>query len=167
MTWTKTIPNVLVVLFTATLLVFGQRVISRITLSAPGLAAEIVDAKARDDFRFGSGPGNFNFGTPSWQPKSWIVEDWAHPVAEPAQALPRVRATFSIDRGRGAREYVVSYVYDPVAKQGFVYLPGKGEPFYDANVSLLYRGEQFEGHWFHATPEWTMAAQAAIENARK
>jgi hypothetical protein len=61
----------------------------------------------------------------------------------------------------------VFYVYDPVAKQGFVYLPGRGEPFYDENVNLLLRGDQFEGHWFRATPEWTRQAQATIETARK
>ncbi len=154
-------------LFTMPMLVFGQGPISRITLSAPGLSIEIVDAKARSDFRVGPGPGNTLNGTPNWKPNSWIVEDWVHPVAEPEQSFLRVKATFSLDRGNGAREYVVFYVYNPVAKQGFVYLPGRGEPFYNENVNLLYRGNEFEGHWFRATPEWTAQAQAAIEKAGK
>jgi hypothetical protein len=165
----KTIRTVLLMLFTVPLLVFGQGVISRITLSAPGLDVEIVDEKARNDFRVGPGPGNTLNGMPNWKPNSWIVEDWVHPVAEPDQSLRRVKATFTIDRGsaRGARPYVVFYVYDPVANQGFVYLPGRGEPFYNENVNLLYRGNDFEGHWFRTTPEWTTHAQSVIEKAGK
>lgn len=165
----KMIRTVLLMLFTMPLLVFGQGVISRITLSAPGLDVEIVDEKARNDFRVGGGPGNTLNGIPNWKPNSWIVEDWVHPVAEPDQSLRRVKATFTIDRGsaRGARPYVVFYVYDPVAKQGFVYLPGSGEPFYNENVNLLYRGNDFEGHWFRTTPEWTTHAQSVMEKAGK
>jgi hypothetical protein len=164
----------LLVLLAMPLLVFGQGpirqgVISRIALSAPGLAVEIVDEKALNDFRVGPGPGNTLNGAPNWKPNSWIVEDWLHPVAEPEKSLLRVKATFSIDRGsaRGARPYVVFYVYDPVAKQGFVYLPGRGEPFYSENVDLLYRGDEFEGHWFRTTSEWSREAQAVIEKVGK
>jgi hypothetical protein len=165
----KTIRAGLIMLFTVPSLVFAQGVISRITLSAPGLDVEIVDEKARNDFRVGPGPGNSLNGMPNWNPKSWIVEDWVHPVPEPDQSLRRVKATFTIDRGsaRGPRPYVVFYVYDPVAKQGFVYLPGRGEPFYNENVNLLYRGNDFEGHWFRTTPEWTTHAQSVIERAGK
>jgi hypothetical protein len=165
----KVIRTVLFMVFMPPLLVFGQGVISRITLSAPGLDIEIVDEKARHDFRVGGGPGNTLNGMPNWGTKSWIVDDWRHSVAEPDQSLRRVKATFTIDRGsaRGARPYVVFYVYDPAAKQGFVYLPGRGEPFYNENVNLLYRGNEFEGHWFRATPEWTAHAQSVIEKTGK
>jgi hypothetical protein len=164
----KTIPIILLVLFAMPRWVFGQGPISRISLSAPGIIVEIVDEKARSDFRVGPGPGNTANGVPNWKPKSWIVEDWDRPVAEPEKSFLRVvKATFSLDRGSGARLYVVFYVYDPVARQGFVYLPGKGEPFYNDNVNLLYRGNEYEGHWFRATSEWTTQAQAAIEKAGK
>jgi hypothetical protein len=43
------------------------------------------------------------------------------------------------------------------------YLPYHAKPF--QNVNMLSRGDQFEGHWFRATPEWTREAQAAIEKA--
>jgi hypothetical protein len=138
---------------------------SRITLSAPGLDVEIVDPKARTDFRVGPGPGNFLNGMPNWQPKSWIVDDWNQPVAEPDPSLRRVKATFSLDRGNRTRYYIVFYVYDPVAKQGFVYVPGRGEPVYSGD--LIYRGDEFEARWFRATPEWTREAQATIEKAGK
>jgi hypothetical protein len=164
----RSIPDILLLLFVLSLSTHGQAqgVISRIYLSAPGLDVEIVDEKARNDFRFGGGPGNTLNRQPNWKPKSWIVDDWNHPVAPPNASLPRVRATFTIDRGsaRGARPYVVFYVYDPAVRQGFVYLPGRGEPFYEENVNLLFRGDQFEGHWFHTTPEWTSQAQATLEN---
>jgi len=166
----KAIPGILLVLFSVhPLLVSGQGVTSRITLSAPGLSVEVVDEKMRNDFRVGGGPGNTLNGVPNWKPKSWIIEDWLHPVAEPDRSLLRVTATFSIDRGsaRGARPYVVYYAFDPSSNQGFVYLPGRGEPFYNENVNLLFRGDDFEGHWFLAIPEWTRAAQAIIENAVK
>jgi len=166
----KAIPTTLLVLFTTPLLVFGKGETYKITLSAPGLAVEITDTKALNDFRFGPGPGNYGVSrTPNWKPNSWIVEDWAHPVAEPEHALPRLKTSFHINlvNGEGTREYVVYYVYDPAAKQGYIYLPGKGEASYHENVSLLYRGGEFEGHWFRATPEWTKQAQAAIEKARK
>jgi hypothetical protein len=61
----------------------------------------------------------------------------------------------------------VFYVYEPVTRQGFVYLPGRGEPFYEKNVNLLLRGDDYEGHWFRATPEWTQEAQTTIEKAGK
>jgi hypothetical protein len=157
--------TILLVVLTLPPLAFGQGVISRITLSAPGFDIEIVDEKARNDFRVGGGPGNTLNGTPNWGRKSWIVQDWTQPVAEPDRSLLRVKATFTIDRrsARGPRPYVVFYVYDPVAAQGFVYLPGKGEPFYIENVNLLYRGDDFEGRWFRATSEWTTHVQPLID----
>jgi hypothetical protein len=37
----------------------------------------------------------------------------------------------------------------------------------NADVNLLYRGNDFEGHWFRTTPEWTTHAQSVIEKAGK
>jgi hypothetical protein len=163
----KAISTTLLVLFTMPLLVFGKGATYKTTLSAPGHAVEITDAKALNDFRFGPGPGNTLNGFPNWKPNSWIVEDWVHAVAEPEHTFPRLKASFHINpvNGEGTREYVIYYVYDPAAKQGYVYLPGRGEASYRENVSLLYRGDEFEGHWFRATPEWTKEVQAAIERA--
>lgn len=50
--------------------------------------------------------------------------------------------------------YVVSYVYDPSSKRGYVYLPGPGEPWSDLNPGTIYRGPRIEGHWFLATRSW-------------
>ena len=146
---------------------FGQDPVSRITLSAQGLDVDIVDDKALNEFRVGPGPGNTLNGMPNWKPRSWIIEDWTQPVAEPDRRLPRVKATFTIERsGRQPRPYVVFYVYDPVARTGFVYLPGRGEPSYAENVNLLLRGDAFEGRWFGATSAWTAHVQPLIDKGR-
>ena len=100
---TKLTPTILVILLIIQMPAYGQGPSSRIYLNAPGLAVEIADEQARYDFRFGSGPGNYMNGMPSWKPRSWIIEDWTRPVAEPDKSLLRVKATFSLDRGRGPR----------------------------------------------------------------
>jgi hypothetical protein len=48
--------------------------------------------------------------------------------------------------------YVVLYEYDPASGTGYVYLPGKGEEWYEVNVRSIYR--RLEGNWFIATDEW-------------
>lgn len=147
------------------MLAFAKGDTTRITLAQSGRPVVAMDAAAIQDFRFGPGPGNF-IGyppTPHWQPKSWIVEDWEHPVAEPAKQLPRIQATFRITHPttQEHREYVVFHVRDPATGQGFVYVPGNGNPFYDTNIHTLRRGE-YDGRWYRATAEWTQRVQTAI-----
>ena len=163
----KAIPAILLVLFMTPLLLLGKGETYKIMIIGPAYAVEITDANALKDFRFGPGPGNTANGSPNWKPNSWIVEDWVHPVPEPDRAFFRSKASFHIKplNGEATRKYVVYYVYDSAAHQGYVYLPGRGEASYAENVSLMYRGDKFEGHWFRATPEWTAAAQAAIDRA--
>lgn len=147
--------------------VLGKGPTYKIVITGPAYAVEIRDAKALEDFRFGSGPGNFiGFGpngTPNWKPKSWIVEDWKSPVPAPDPALPRLKASFHIQLSDETREYVIHYVYDSAARQGYVYLPGKGDASYAENIRLLHRGDDYDGHWFRATREWTAEVQAAVD----
>ena len=162
------IPAALLLLMMTPLLVAARADTYKITMTAAGYSVEITDAQALRDFRFGAGPGNTLNGVPNWKPKSWIVEDWTHAVAEPDRTFPRWKTSFQLLMNNGApREYVVDYSYDSVAHQGYIYLPGRGEAYYSENVFTLYRGDQFEGHWFRATPEWTAAAQAAVEKASR
>jgi hypothetical protein len=56
--------------------------------------------------------------------------------------------------------YVVSYEYDPARAQGFVYLPGNGDPWYALNSRSIYRG--LEGNWFRATRAWQDAVVPLI-----
>jgi hypothetical protein len=161
----KAIATALLTLVSLPMLAFAKGDTTRITLELSGRPIVTLDAAANQEFRFGPGPGNF-IGyppTPHWQPKSWIVEDWEHPAAAPAQQLARIQATFRITHPttQEQRYYVVFHVRDPATGQGYVYLPGKGEAFHDSNVYTLRRDE-YDGRWYRATAEWTRQVQAAI-----
>lgn len=63
--------------------------------------------------------------------------------------------------------YVVFYDYDPSLSRGFVYLPGRGEPFYWVNMRTISRN--CEGNWFLAKDSWEgfvrpLIAQALSQN---
>jgi hypothetical protein len=157
----------LLALLALPLLAFGAVETVRIKISQPGLSMDVTEPKALADFSFGPGPGNFTPGGPAWQPKSWIVEDWEHAAGEPARALVRQQVTFQLRVPDGStREYVVFFVFEPTARQGYVYLPARGEPFYDSNINLIRRDDH-DGHWFRATAEWTSWVQGLAEAARK
>ena len=162
------IPAMVLALAALPMLAFAKGDTSRITLQQAGKPAVTMSAAALKEFRFGPGPGNFSGvggnGSPAWQSRAWIVEDWEHPVAEPARTLPRLQVTFFMGdpENKDHREYVVFHVFDPAANQGYIHLPGKGEAFYDSNVFTLLRGEKYDGGWFRATPEWTQRVQAAM-----
>jgi len=50
---------------------------------------------------------------------------------------------------------VVTYAYYASAEGGgFVYLPGGHDEFARLNMKHIYRGKEYEGHWFRATKEW-------------
>jgi hypothetical protein len=51
------------------------------------------------------------------------------------------------------RTYVVHYARDPGTDEGFVYLPGRGEPGHRLNIGLIIR-EENDGHWHKAAPHW-------------
>jgi len=154
---------------------FSKAPTDKITLSRDGRSVEITDAERLEQFRFGGGPGNCNPAPPGSRPTvgegcsdpraGWIAE-WLHgSIPEPEASLPRYEITTHFGDGE-TRQYVVYFVYSPVARQGYIYLPGPGEAHYGQNVSLLWRGKQWEGHWFLATPEWTSAAQELIRRLR-
>jgi len=74
----------------------------------------------------------------------------------PDFALPRYTLTFDIQTLQGVKEaaYVVVYSIDAATGEGFVYLPGPGEPSYRRNVSTILRDGQ-DGYWHHASEEWS------------
>ena len=61
--------------------------------------------------------------------------------------------------------YVVSYDFDPALKQGYVYLPGHGEPWFELNAASILRGPAAEGHWFLAADSWDAFVRPIIERA--
>jgi hypothetical protein len=163
----KAIRLTLLALLAIPMLAFGAAETVHIKLSQPGLSIDVTEPRALADFRFGPGPGNFTPSGPAWQPKSWIVEDWEHPADEPSGALVRQQVTFQLRMNDATtREYVVFFVFEPGAGQGYVYLPARGEPFYDSNINLLRR-DKYDGHWFRATAEWTSWAQGLADAARQ
>jgi len=154
---------------------FSKAPTDKITLSREGRSVEITDAASLEQFRFGGGPGNCNpvqpGGSPTLaegcsDPRAGWIADWIRgSIPEPDTSLRRYEVTSHFGDGE-KRQYVVYFVYSPVTRKGYIYLPGPGEVNYDENVSLLYRGKQWEGHWFLATSEWTSAAQELIARLR-
>jgi hypothetical protein len=94
---------------------------------------------------------------------------------EPDKAWPRYRVAFHIySRERGVRlGYVVYYVRNPKTGEGFVYLPGRGEPDYGLNISTIIRdGEDSpglqparDGQWQRAEENWSVALNAHLPKA--
>jgi hypothetical protein len=74
----------------------------------------------------------------------------------PDVTLPRYTLTFDIQTLQGVKEaaYVVVYSVDDTTGEGFVYLPGRGEPSYRRNVSTILRDGQ-DGYWHRASEEWS------------
>ena len=79
-----------------------------------------------------------------------------HLAPAPDLALPRYTLTFDIQTLQGVKEaaYVVVYCVDNATGEGFVYLPGRGEPSYRRNVSTILRVGQ-DGYWHRASEEWS------------
>jgi len=153
------------VFFCAPATQYPKRYTERITITGAGRTGEITGEAAHVQFRVGPGPGNFADGVPMLT--GWIISDWLAEVQGPTISLPRCEVVFHVtalkETPREKQErYVMTYVYDPSTGRGYVRLPGHGEPNWDNNAGMIYRGPQFEGHWFSATEEWTKAAEAAL-----
>jgi hypothetical protein len=110
--------------------------------------------------------GNFKIESGVGSP---IVSDgsilWSQgAVPEPPKGLPQYEVSFY---GRFPEErlmYVLRYLYDPSEKKGYVYLPGKGEDWYDVNIHSIYRG--VEGHWFRASDGFCSTVEPLIRKAK-
>ena len=154
---------------------FSKAPTDKITLSREGRSVEITDTERLEQFRFGGGPGNCNPAPPGRSPTiaegcsdpraGWIADWISGSIPEPDRSLPRYEVTSHFGDGE-KRQYVVYFVYSPVTRKGYIYLPGPEEAHYWENVSLLHRGKQWEGHWFLAIPEWTSAVQDIIARLR-
>ena len=129
-------------------------------------AVEITDESILAAFNIWSGPGNFKIDNGVLSP---LVSDgsilWSQgAVPEPPKGLPQYEVSF---HGRFPEErlmYVLQYLYDPSEKTGYVYLPGKGEDWYDVNIHSIYRG--VEGHWFRASDGFCSTVEPLIRKAK-
>jgi hypothetical protein len=141
---------------------------ARITIQGADLksAIEITDPKILAKFNVWDGPGTFstqpgfNASAPSF------VIDWSQGRMSPPKGLPPYEVSFYADFGdkEEKRVYVVSHEYDPSSRQGYVYLPGKGERWYQLNAGSIFRG--VEGNWFSAWSSWEDVARPLIEKAK-
>jgi hypothetical protein len=75
----------------------------------------------------------------------------------PDAALPRYTITFDIQTLEGVKQaaYVVQYCVD-AAGDGYIYLPGRGDPAHRRNISTILRDGQ-DGNWHRASDEWSAA----------
>ena len=80
------------------------------------------------------------------------------PAPNPGAQLTRYTVTFDIQTLDGVKEaaYVVQYCVDDSTGEGFVYLPGRGEPSHRRNISTILRDGQ-DGYWHRASDEWSAA----------
>ena len=155
----------LLVIFSATALVFAKGSTTKITITGGGLerAVEISDPEVLKDFNVWSGPGTFANDVEGTE---GFIVDWASgPATDRANGLRTFELSFYVRyANRPFNEqpdqlaYVVSYAVDPTTGQGYVYLPGKSDEPYRLNVTAIYRGH--EGNWFRANAAW----QAAFKN---
>ncbi len=117
----------------------GDLVVVEVQGGALTTPLKITDPKIQD-FNIWAGPG-VN-GATTKDAKGFII-DWQAGVAA---HLPAVLQHYEISFYEGCRipndwcraekpslAYVVFYDYDPASQRGFVYLPGKGEPWYAMN----------------------------------
>ena len=89
-------------------------------------------------------------------------------LEKPPQRLP-YELTFYVELGeKNLRLMYVAYYYpDPSSsKQGFLYLPGKSEPWYYLNVGTILRENQ-DGRWSYATPAWEALIKPVIARAAR
>jgi hypothetical protein len=127
---------------------------------------EIRDRKVLSNFDVWSGMGTHS-NKPGFDPTTpSFVIDWSQgPTAEPSKAVPRYEVLFYAARPNERVVYAVSYVFDAVTGEGYVYLPGKNDENYKLNVHSIIR--HVEGKWFHSWGKWDSIAQQLMESRRR
>jgi hypothetical protein len=126
----------------------------RISVQGPALGApiEITDQPILAKFNVWAGLGVTVNGE---RQLTGGFADWARgAITQRPQGLERYEAFFYV-RDKRDLGYVITYEYDAVAKQGYIYLPGKKDEWYGLNVSSIFRG--VEGNWLAASKAWDEA----------
>jgi hypothetical protein len=131
----------------------------KVVISGRSLSTPIIidDRKTLANFNIWSGPG-----TSPRHDEGFIV-DWSTSGVVPPRDLKQYQVSFYANHHPDGPDYVMTYVYDPVGRKGYVYLPGRGEPEYERNTFSIYR--QVEGHWFLAIKAWDNLVEPLIKNA--
>jgi hypothetical protein len=70
---------------------------------------------------------------------------------------------FYLENGYGQLElsYMLYYYPQPAGTRGYIYMPGKGEPYYPVNVRTILR-EESDGRWHQSTPVWEDAFEKIL-----
>jgi hypothetical protein len=125
---------------------------------------QISDEKVLASFQVLSGKGTYS-NEPRLEEPSFII-DWSQgPTVEPPKTPRRYEILFYADRPNERLVYAVSYAFDAVTGEGYVYLPGKNDENYQLNVHTIIR--RVEGKWFHSWDKWDSIAQQLIESRRR
>lgn len=127
---------------------------------------EIRDTKVLSSFAVWSGLGTYS-NKPGFDPTTpSFVIDWSQGATpEPSESAPRHEVLFYAARPNERLVYAVSYVFDAVKGEGYVYLPGKSDENYKLNVHTIVR--HVEGKWFHSWSKWDSIAQQLIQSRRR
>jgi hypothetical protein len=123
---------------------------------------EITDPTVLANFNVWTGPG-----TSSNKSRGLIV-DWSRgAIPAPPKGLPLYEVFFYADFGSPEKKpvYVVSYEFDPSTRRGYVYLPGRGDKWWQLNVGSIFRG--LEGNWFSAWIVWEDVAGPLIAKGKE
>jgi len=160
--------GVLVLVLATGAIVSAKGTTIRIVITGFALPAPI-DLRDRDvvaAFNVWSGPGTRSNGV---EEMDGFIVDWRSGAVEPpVTGLREFEISFYADRNfsdTGGPVYVVSYGFDASSGQGYVYLPGRGDPRYGANVRSILRGSKYEGHWFRASSAWHNVMGAYVSGA--
>ena len=143
----------------------------KITIESAALAARIeITDPAVQQFNLWSGAG-----TSTFDGNQGFIIDWANRLETAPAGLHHYKVSFY--EGCQLREstpcrtsepslaYVVYYAYHSSTGNGFVYLPGRGGEFAQLNTSHIYRGQEYEGHWFKAAKTWDDFVRPIIARA--
>ncbi len=88
-------------------------------------------------------------------------------VKEPPRGLPRYEVTFYVklrDDEEAKKAYVVYYCPSQAAGQGYIYLPGKGDPEEKTNWGSMMRPGR-DGKWNYAAGAWEELIKPVIARA--
>jgi hypothetical protein len=124
---------------------------------------ELRDRDVLAPFNVWSGPGTSVNGV---EGMDGFIVDWrSGAVNPPVTTLHELEIAFYANEDPSGSDrivYVVSYKVDSSSGDGFVYLPGVGDPRYRSNVKSIIRGPQYEGHWFRASTAWQNVMRTSV-----
>jgi hypothetical protein len=157
----------LLIVFTATIVVFAQGTTNKIRIASADLQQpiEIRDPEVLKNFNVWSGRGTF---TNDVEGNEGFIVDWSSgAVTDRPNRLQTFELSFYVRYAHrpfpeqtDQLAYIVSYAVDPATGQGYVYLPGESDEAYRLNTRAIYRG--CEGHWFRANAAWQTAFRNAV-----